>query len=181
MSFHINKALFGRALLVLFTVLICTTGLFAQPYAYVANVSGYTVSVVNTANHSVVASIPVPGASGLAVTPDGSVLYVCAQASNAVYAISTANNSIVATIGVGSTPVQLAISPNGASVFVVNQGSNQVSVIDTASNSVVSTLGVGLRPTAVAVSPDHVREGSGALLRGRSLAKVYRQRAHMLL
>jgi YVTN family beta-propeller protein len=122
-----------------------------QPYAYVANISGNSVSVVNTANNTVSATISVPASpSGVAVTPDGNYVYVACQGANSVVVISTATNTIVSTIAVGTTPVQLAITPNGAQVYVVVRGLNQVAVIDTASNTVLGTVAVGNRPVAVA-------------------------------
>jgi YVTN family beta-propeller protein len=130
----------------------------AQPYAYVSNISGNNVSIVNTANSSVVGTVPVPlGPTGLAVTPGGSEVYVACQSANVVAVISTSTNSVIASIGVGATPTQLAISPNGAQVYVVNQGGNQVSVIDTGSKTVVGTIPVGLRPSAVAFNPSGTR------------------------
>src|SRR5262249_33012118 len=57
----------------------------AQPYAYVSNLSGNNVSIVNTATHAVVGTVPVPaGPTGLAVTPDGSAVYVASQSKNCV-------------------------------------------------------------------------------------------------
>lgn len=146
----------------IFSVLCASTLSFsaanAQPFAYVSNLSGNVITVVNTSNGTVSATIRVPpGPTGLAVTPDGSSVYVASQSANSVSVINTGSNSVVNTIGVGPTPVSLAITPNGGQVYVVDQGSNQVSVIDTASQSVVNTIGVGQRPVGVAISPDGSR------------------------
>ena len=130
----------------------------AQPYAYVSNLAGNNLSVVNTADYSVVGSIPVPkGPTGLAVTPDGSKVYVASQSANSVSVISTATNSVIASIGVGTTPTRVAVSPNGAQVYVVCQGTNQINVIDTGSQTVVGTITVGAKPTAVAFNPAGTR------------------------
>lgn len=143
--------------LVLISTLLIATA-YAQPYAYVSNLSGNSVSVVNTANNTIAATISVAASpSGLAVTPDGASLYVSSRGNNTVSVISTASNSIIASIGVGSTPVQLAITPNGAQAYVVAQGANQVNVIDTASKSVTANINVGAHPNAVAFSPDGTR------------------------
>ncbi|HEY6391238.1 MAG TPA: beta-propeller fold lactonase family protein, partial [Bryobacteraceae bacterium] len=77
----------------------------AQPYAYTSNISGNSISVVNTANNTVSATISVPASpTGLAVTPDGAYLYVACQGANSVAVINTATNAIVTTIPVGTTP-----------------------------------------------------------------------------
>ena len=130
----------------------------AQPHAYVSNLAGNNVSVVDTNSHTNVATVSVPGSpTGLAVTPDGTLVYVACQGNGTVAVISTASNSVVASIPVGNTPVQLAISPNGAQAYVVVRGQNQVAVIDTASKTVLSTISVGNRPVGVAFSPDGSR------------------------
>jgi YVTN family beta-propeller protein len=155
--FKFNRPQLSIPLVLIATLLPIATA-YAQPYAYVSNLSGNNVSVVNTANNTVTATIAVPASpSGLAVTPDGTSVYVTCRGANSVSVISTASNSVIASIGVGSSPIQLAISPNGAQVYVVNQGSNQVSVIDTASKSVTGTINVGSHPNAVAFSPSGTR------------------------
>src|SRR6267143_4112034 len=114
----------------------------AQPYnAYVSNVSGNNVSVVDTTAHTKVATISVPNLpSGLAMTPDGTLVFVACQRGNNVAVISTASNSVVNNIAVGTTPVRLAITPNGGQVYVVDKGSNDVAVIDTASQTLLGTI-----------------------------------------
>ena len=130
----------------------------AQPYAYVANVSGNNVSVVNTATNTMAGLVSVPaGPTGLAVTPDGSAVYVASQSSNSVAVFSTSTNTVLKTLTVGTIPVALAIHPNGTQVYVVDQGSNQISVIDTATKAVTGTITVGQKPVGVAFSPDGSR------------------------
>jgi YVTN family beta-propeller protein len=129
--------------------------MYAQPYAFVANGGSSTVSMLNLANNTVTGSVNIsqrPG--GVAVSADGSTVYVSSTSYRAVSVMNAASKSISATIGVGGTPTQLALSPNGRVLYVVDQGSNQVSVIDTTSNVVVATIAVGNHPAAVAFSPD---------------------------
>ena len=71
-----------------------------------------TVSVIATATNTVSATIPLGGAAiGIAVTPDGSKVYVANEGSNNnnvsndVSVIDTATNTVVATINVGSLPI----------------------------------------------------------------------------
>ncbi|PWT97847.1 MAG: hypothetical protein C5B51_30530 [Terriglobia bacterium] len=145
-------------LCLLFVSGVFLTTASGQPYAYVSNVSGNVVTVVNPANGGILGSIRVPsGPTGLAVTPDGLFVYVASQGANSVSVISTSNNSLVNTINVGATPVALAINPSGTQVYVVNQGSNQVSIIDVASQTVLSTLPVGTKPASVAFTPNGSR------------------------
>jgi len=93
--------------------------------------------------------------TGLAVTPDGSLVFVSNQASNTVSVYDTAGRSIVRTVTVGSGPTGIAISPDGAWVYVANKVGNSVSVFNTATGAaaVGSPLAVGTAPLAIAVHP----------------------------
>ncbi len=120
-----------------------------------ANSLSNTVSVIDTATNTVVATIPV-GSNflGVAITPDGTRAYVTNEEfSNTVSVIDTATNTVVATIPVGGTPVGAAITPDGTRAYVTNMTSNTISVIDTETNTVVATIPVGLAPFGVAITP----------------------------
>jgi YVTN family beta-propeller protein len=86
----------------------------------------------------------------VAVTPDGSKVYVTNQGSNTVSVIATATNTVVGSpITVGTNPEGVAVTPDGSKVYVANHGSNTVSVIATATNTVVgSPIAVGKQPAA---------------------------------
>jgi YVTN family beta-propeller protein len=116
---------------------------------YVANYNAGTVSVINTATNAV-GSIPVgSGPTGVAVTPDGSKVYVAnygGGSGSIVSVINTATNT-VGSITVGSGPFGVAVTPDGSKVYVANIGSNTVSVINTATDAVVgSPIPVGTNP-----------------------------------
>jgi YVTN family beta-propeller protein len=93
---------------------------------------------------------------GVAVTPDGSKVYVANQNDGTVSVIATATNTVVGSpITVGTLPFGVAVTPDGSKVYVANFASNTVSVIDTATNTVVgSPLTGGFFPFGVAVTPD---------------------------
>jgi len=93
-----------------------------------------TVSRINTANNTVVATTTVGvGPYGVAVSPDGSSVWVTNYgdgiADGTVSQINTANNTVVATTTVGVGPVGVAVSPDGSSVWVTNLGAGTVSRI----------------------------------------------------
>jgi len=62
----------------------------------------------------------------MAVSPDGSVLYVANYTSNTVSAISTATNTIIKTINVDG-PVGVAV--NSTRLYVSNPQNDTVTVI----------------------------------------------------
>jgi YVTN family beta-propeller protein len=125
-------------------------------HAYVANSFSNTVSVIDTATNTVVATVPVGFSPfGVAITPDGTHAYVTNGNSKSVSVIDTATNTVVATVPVGNDPRGVAITPDGTQAYVTNELSDTVSVIDTATNTVVATVPlVGLFPSGVAITPD---------------------------
>ena len=120
----------------------------AKPFAYVTNAGANSVSVIDTATNTVVATVPVGfSPTGVAITPDGTRVYV---SGIPVTVIDTATNTVVATLpvsgGVG------AITPDGAHAYVTN--ANSLLVIDTTTNTVVSAVPMAGPPGAVAITPD---------------------------
>lgn len=124
-------------------------------YAYVANNSGNTVTVINMSNHTVAKTITVGTAPfGVAVNQAGTYAYVTNQTSNNVSVISTSTNSVVATISVQSNPIGIALTPDGKTAYVANENSNSVSVINTGTKTVTATIPVASLPMGVAVTPN---------------------------
>ncbi|PWB44018.1 MAG: hypothetical protein C3F12_11875 [Candidatus Methylomirabilota bacterium] len=127
----------------------------ASALSYVTNSGSASVSVIDTATHSVLTTISVgPTPEQIAVTPNGAFAYVANSGSNTVSVIATATNTVTTTIPVGSNPAGIAITPNGAFAYVANFVSDNVSVIATATNTVTTTIPVGQRPDFLAASPD---------------------------
>jgi YVTN family beta-propeller protein len=139
---------------------------------YVANLGDNNVSVIDTTTNAVIARIditlpsdgelPVVEPHGVAVSPDGTKVYVTISGGIAfsngvelrldrVAVIDTATNTVIATTPVGSFPVGVSVTPDGRKVYVANSGDNNVSVIDTARNTVTTTIPVGGSPIAFGV------------------------------
>ena len=85
---------------------------------------------------------------GIAVSPDGTKVYVTNLGNNKVSVIDTATNTVITNVPVGSIPIGVAVTPDGSKVYVANQNSNNVSVINTTTNSVIQTVNVGISPNA---------------------------------
>jgi YVTN family beta-propeller protein len=123
-------------------------------HVYVTHLSG-TMSVIDTATNTVIASIDVGGgALGVAITPDGHHIYVAHWGSAMVSVIDTATKTVTTAINVGSVQWDVAVTPDGRWIYVTNRGSGTVSVINTATNTVTTTVDVGGDPGAVVVAPD---------------------------
>src|SRR6516162_6744504 len=85
--------------------------------AYITNQASSTVSVIDTATDTVIATIPVGLVPvGVAVSPDGSKVYVTNALSNTVSVIDTATNTVSATIPVGISSLGVAVNPDGSKV-----------------------------------------------------------------
>ena len=142
-----------------FVAAVCSIGQAKTNYAYVSNISANTVSVVNTANNTVVKTISVgDGPWGVAVNQKGNLAYVVnnhnSGTGNSVSVINTATNSLTTTIPVGMVPFDVAFTPNGKVAYVTNANSNTVSVITTATNKVTATVTVQSYPVGLSVTPN---------------------------
>ncbi len=136
-------------------------------FAYVINTAANNVSVINTADNTIVAGTPIALPSGasprgiaIASTPNGAFAYVTNLGSNNVSVINTADNTVVGapiTLPVNAAPFGVAITPNGLFAYVTNDNSNNVSVIDTTTNTVVGfpiALPANANPRGVAITPN---------------------------
>jgi YVTN family beta-propeller protein len=90
------------------------------------------------------------GPIGVALTPDGTYLYVANYDDDTVVVIDTRDQTINATIAVGDGPWGVAMGDDGAYVFVTNRLADTVSVIATENQSVSGTYSVGDQPMGVA-------------------------------
>jgi YVTN family beta-propeller protein len=123
-----------------------------QRTAYVSNSGSNTVSVIRTADDSVLATLAVgPNPAHIAVTPDGSKAYVVNAGGNSVSVINATNNAVAASVTVGPRPFDVAVTPDGTKAYVANAGANSVSVIDTSNNMVTATLTVQGNPVDVVI------------------------------
>jgi YVTN family beta-propeller protein len=126
----------------------------AGPKAYVGNFNDNTVSVVDTASGTVVATVPVAvGPHGMAATPDGRTVYVSGDGSSTVSVIDAIADKVARTIEVGKMPHGLALTPDGRTLLVAVSGEDRVALVDTANQTVVATVPVA-KPHTIAVHPD---------------------------
>ena len=123
------------------------------PYAYVANNTDNTVTVIDTNSGTVVKTIGVGILPyGVAVNQAGTFAYVTNAGSDTVSVISTATNAVVATITLTGlvSPMDIALSPNGKTAYV-SCSANAVAVINTAAKT-FKTIAVQ-NPIGLAVTP----------------------------
>ena len=85
----------------------------------------------------------------LAVSPDGTALYVVCEQSNSLMIVDTESRKVVYEITVGRQPHDVAVRPDGRALYVTNRASDRLSVIDPESRKVVSEVPVGDEPHGV--------------------------------
>ena len=91
---------------------------------------------------------------GIAVSPDGSSIFVSNQADNSVSRIDTASAVVTGTVAVDLAPSGLAFSPDGTHVLVAHRDANTVAVLSAATGlPSASAVAVAGAPLAVAIEP----------------------------
>jgi YVTN family beta-propeller protein len=90
----------------------------------------------------VIDSIAVAAAYDVAVSPDGSRIYVSQYDEGTLSVIDATTNDIVSTIAVSGSPYAIAVTPDGSRVYLTDFNGG-VAVIDTATNTIAETLNVG--------------------------------------
>ncbi len=100
---------------------------------YAVNGNSDTVSVIDTARHTVTTTIPLarPGdryrganANGIALSPDGKRLYVTLGAENALAVVDPAARRVLGRVPTGWYPTGVVVSHDGRDLYVINEKSN---------------------------------------------------------
>ena len=121
---------------------------FAPAYSEEATV---TITITDPGTAISVGTAP----TDVAMSPNGSYVYVANSGSNSVSVIQTSDNTVATTIAVVG-PEKLVVSPDGAYVYVTTWADSQaaVSIIQTSDNTVSGTIPLDHRLDGIAVSPD---------------------------
>jgi YVTN family beta-propeller protein len=132
----------------------------ADPLLYVPDTNADTVSVVDTSDNAITATVPLStGPEYTAVTPDGSQVFVTSIFSVSV--ISTSSDTVTATIPLDDYASassgyarQVVVDPAGAFAYVVTQAGYVVQ-ISTATDTVTGAVYLGnTSPRAIAIAND---------------------------
>jgi YVTN family beta-propeller protein len=122
--------------------------------AYVPVLQG-SIYLVNTATLQRIGAIHSNDANpfGMALAPDGSLLYVSVSSIDAIKVIDTATFTLRATVflPVGTDPRGIAFSPAGDRLYVAGERANNVSVLSVPDNTLLATIAVGASPNSIGV------------------------------
>ena len=117
--------------------------------AWVTCLFGNSVFIIDTLTNQVVTHIfNIPGAWGIAFSPNGTRAYVAASTglTGNIAVINTATYQVLTMVPVGATPQDVVVSPSGRHVFTNNTGGNSISQIDTHTNTLIRNITVGTQP-----------------------------------
>lgn len=122
---------------------------------YVANFTGDSISVIDTASDSVIGTTPVgDGPVRVVLTPDGSRLYTCEYFGGTIRCLDALTMALIDVIPFAGAPLGLAISPDGGTLWCTNETIGTVrswSIPGHVEQATISGLGA---PREVIVTPD---------------------------
>jgi YVTN family beta-propeller protein len=123
--------------------------------AFVANSTGKSVTVIETATRIPIATIPLAGpAEQIAISPDGTMAYVTTGSNEKVAVIATETNSVIRSISLGSETSAVAATPSGEFAYI-GISPDEVQAINPVTGGLVGpAIEVGGRPEAIAFAPD---------------------------
>ncbi|HSE83778.1 MAG TPA: hypothetical protein VLB01_04450 [Thermodesulfobacteriota bacterium] len=98
----------------------------------------------------------------IAVTPDGSRLYVANGWNNTVSVIDVSRNEVIDIVHVFPEPISIAITPDGSKVYVACPDTQKIAVIDVRTNKVIKTIDIEIEedlrccvgPTGITITSD---------------------------
>jgi YVTN family beta-propeller protein len=121
--------------------------------AYVATMDG--LAVFSTKTMSQIALVRgFASTRTVAVSPDGSLVYVTDPTSNQLVVISASSLKIINRIQTGELPWQVLVSGNGDTVYVTDTDSNAVSVINASTDKITNTISVNGTPDTLGLTPN---------------------------
>ena len=144
---------------------------------YVANEYGADISVIDTLTNKIVATISISGRPGevrprgMAVSPDGGIIYVAVSDFNTqfetpedkIIAIDVRTNQVLSEFHAGGNPERLALNPEGTKIWATLEALAWTGGYDIATGAQFAVFRVGVEPEGVAVSPDGRTIASGSI------------------
>src|SRR5579885_3282702 len=133
--------------------------------AYVTNFQEGSVSVIDTTQGKVIATIQTPaGPHGLTASPDGRFIYVACLDGQALAVIDTDTNSLARTLTLpaNTRPYSVVLGKEGRYLYVTDNFAGRVLVVDTTklhdpARAVVGGAAAGQTPVLLAIAPDGKR------------------------
>lgn len=113
---------------------------------YTANFDGDSISVINVASRTTIATVPVgrrPNYVAYVKTRNGPRLFVCNLGENTLTVLDADTLERITTITVGNAPFNMAVTADQRVLMSANAGDNTVSFVDTDTLQVTDTVSIG--------------------------------------
>ncbi len=123
---------------------------------YIAETTAKQVAVYDIATSKVTATVAMPAEpTGLALTEDGTLLYVtCAAPDGCVCVIKIDTGKVIKKIPAGYGARSPVLSPDGKTLYVCNRFGNDISVISTEQGKQIMVIPALREPVAADITPD---------------------------
>lgn len=127
--------------------------------AYVANLVGQTVSVVDLDKGAVVETIPSPEKLpfNVLVSPKGSRVFVAAVMGDTILEIDTATNKVVDVIKTPAGPNGMTFTPDGDNILITAVYAGRLQSYNLSAKVVSDGAFVGLLPGFIRLAPDGLK------------------------
>jgi YVTN family beta-propeller protein len=124
-------------------------------WVLVTNWCSWTLSVINAAEHRVVATLPMPSTPrGIAVDPQSHYAYIAIMGGDQLVKVDLDTMTTVGQIYVGSNPRTVVLSPDGRYAYVSLNAPGEVVKVDLASERVVGAVHTGTECRSLVISSD---------------------------
>jgi YVTN family beta-propeller protein len=127
--------------------------------AYVANLIGQTVSVVDLEKGSVIATIPSPEKYpfNVLVSPKGLRAFVATVMGNTIMEIDTTTNTVISTIKTAAGPNGMTFTPDGDNILITDVYAGRMQSYNLSAKVVSDGSFVGLLPGFIRLAPDGLK------------------------
>ena len=123
---------------------------------YVAERGANRVTVIDAGTESVRASFPVPDPpGGLALSPDGTLLFVTGTAAaGRIHVLDASTGEVRHSYAAGHYPLAPVVDPTGETLWFCNRFLDRVTAMDVATGKVRAAVAVPREPVAAVMTPD---------------------------
>ena len=124
--------------------------------AYVANLIGQTIAVVDLEKGAVTETIASPERYpfNVLISPKGTRVYIGATMSNTIVEIDTATNKVIKTITTAAGPNGMAFTPDGQNIFITSVYGGRLQAYNVSSGVVSDGSFVGFMPGFIRLTND---------------------------
>jgi YVTN family beta-propeller protein len=119
---------------------------------YVCNASSFSnsVSVINTATNTVIATVTVGALPyGVVFSSDSTRAYVSNISGNSVSVLDAQAHSLITNVLIGASPIGVALTPDGSQLYVAVSGNDKVNIVSTATNTMTGSISVAAGPNSL--------------------------------